>query len=260
MVSLPLINVLDKKALILHYALITIKSRFKGTHLGFVWLVLEPILIFAMLFVVFSSIRIGREEDFKIYLLSGVLFYHIFTRGTLFGMSSLHGNKSILSSLNIKREFFIATSTLAISLITIAEMFAFFILLAFFQFSLNWTMILLPIPIVLMLILVLGFSYMLSIVRIYFKDIQRTWPIIVHALFFVTPIFWYLKDAPDTILLEIHKFNPMGQIIELVHKLVVFGEVPPLQDWLYTVIMVFSILFIGYAIFKKYEYRILEEM
>jgi len=254
-----LINVLDKKTLILHYALITIKSRFKGTHLGFAWLVLEPILIFTMLFVAFTSIRI-REEDFAIYLLSGVLFYHIFTRGTLFGMSSLHGNKSILTSLNINREFFVAVSTLAISLITIAEMFAFFILLALFQFSPNWTMILLPIPIILMLILVLGFSYMLSIVRFYFKDIQRTWPIIVHALFFVTPIFWYLKDAPDTILLEIHKFNPMGQIIELVHKLIVFGEVPPLQDWLYVIIMVFSILFIGYAIFKKYEYRILEEM
>jgi len=111
-----------------------------------------------------------------------------------------------------------------------------------------------------MLILVLGFSYILSIARIYFKDMQRTWPIIAHALFFVTPIFWYLKDAPDTILLEIHKFNPMGQIIEIVHKLIVFGEVPPLQDWLHAVIMVFSILFIGYAIFKKYEYRIIEEI
>jgi len=255
-----LINVLDKKALILHYALITIKMRFKGTHLGFVWLVVEPVLIFAMLYVVFTTIRIGREEDFAIYLLSGVLFYHIFTRGTLFGMASLQGNKSILMSLNIKREFFVAASTLAISLITIGEILAFFVLLALFEFSPNWTMILLPIPIVLMLILVLGFSYMLSITRIFFKDIQRTWPIIAHALFFVTPIFWYLKDAPDTILLEIHKFNPMGQIIELVHKLIVFGEVPPLQDWLYTVIMVFSILFIGFAIFKKYEYKILEEM
>lgn len=255
-----MINILDKKALILHYALITIKSRFQGTHLGFAWLVIEPILIFAILFVVFSSIKIGRDEDFKIYLLSGVLFYHIFMRGTLFGMNSLHGNQSILKSLNIPREFFIAVSTLAISLITIAEISAFLILLALFQFSPNWTIFLLPIPIALMLILVLGFSYMLSIVRIYFKDIQRTWPIIVHALFFVTPIFWYLKDAPDTLLLEIHKFNPMGQIIELVHKLIIFGEVPPLQDWLYAVIMVFSILFIGYAIFKKYEYRILEEI
>jgi len=183
-----LINILDKKALILHYALITIKMRFKGTHLGFAWLVLEPVLIFTMLYVVFTSIRI-REEDFAIYLLSGVLFYHIFTRGTLFGMGCLQGNKGILTSLNIKREFFVAVSTLATSLITIGEMLAFFVLLALFQFSPNWTMILLPIPIILMLILVLGFSYMLSIIRIYFKDMQRTWPIIVHALFFVTPIF-----------------------------------------------------------------------
>jgi len=55
--------------------------RFKNTYLGFLWTAIEPLLYFTVLYVVFTSIR-DREETFAIYLITGIMLFHIFARGT----------------------------------------------------------------------------------------------------------------------------------------------------------------------------------
>ena len=128
---------------------------------------------------------------------------------------------------------------------------------AFFNFIPSPTIIFLPIVVGLLLVLTLGLSYILSIIHVFVKDIQIVWGILVHALFFVTPVLWYLEDADD-FLLSIHRFNPVGLISELGHEIVVFRQVPPLNDWLYAATFSFIIFFVGYVIFQKYESKIVE--
>ena len=101
MIRIPLANLRTKTSLISELAILNLKIRFKGTYLGLLWAGLEPLLIFLLLYTVFTSIRIGTEENFAIYLLSGILFYHLFSRGTLSGMQSLRSNVGILKSLKI---------------------------------------------------------------------------------------------------------------------------------------------------------------
>ena len=129
----------------------------------------------------------------------------------------------------------------------------------FFQFIPNYTLVFFPISIILLLVLILGFSYILSIVNVFLKDIQLIWAILTQTLLFVSPIFWYLKDSNE-ILFAIHSINPLGQLIEINHKLIILGEIPPLSDWLYTSGIIFGILFLGYYLFKKFEQKILEEL
>ena len=99
---------------------------------------------------------------------------------------------------------------------------------------------------------------MLSIVLVYVKDIQPLWSVFVHALIFVTPIFWYVDDMGG-IALEIQKINPLGQLIEMAHK-VVFGELPTFNEWAYSATIIFAILFVGYWVFQKFENRIVERL
>jgi len=94
-----------------------IKIRFKGTYLGFAWTAIEPTLTFIILFLVFTSIRIRIEENFGIYLLTGIFIYHIFVRGTAGGLASLRSNRGVLESLNIRKEFFPVATTAATSLL-----------------------------------------------------------------------------------------------------------------------------------------------
>ena len=235
-----------------------VKLRYMGTNLGFLWNALEPLLTFVLLYVVFTSIR-ERPEDFAIYLLTGVTLYHVFTRGTIAGLGSLRGNKNIITSLNIGNEFFPIVAVGSIALTTIVEIVVLLALFPVFGFVPSFTIVLLPLVVLLMLVLVMGLSYLLSVLSIFLRDIQPIWGVIVHAVFFISPIFWYV-DNVDGILLDILQFNPPGLIIDLAHKVAVFGEIPPLSDWLYITTFVLAIFFFGFFIFKKYENRIAEEL
>ena len=258
MVFFPLVNLWYTRTVVFYFAILNIKMRFKNTYLGFLWAALEPLLYFVVLYVVFTSIR-DRGETFAIYLITGIMLFHIFGRGTTGGLTSLTSNSGIIKSLKVNREFFPVVATLAIGILAFVDVGVFFGLMPIFQFVPTWTIILLPIPLLLLMILILGLSYFLTIINVFVKDVVPLWTIFVHALLFISPIFWRIDDV-DGILLQIQSINPLGQLIEISHKLVINGQIPPLSDWAYTTLYVFVIFFLGYFVFHKFENKIVEEL
>jgi len=257
LVSAPLIHLWKLRSLIIHFAVLNLKIRFKNTYLGFVWAALEPILYFSVLYVVFTGIR-ESQEFFEIYLITGIMIFHIFSRGTSGGLTSLIINEGIIKSLNIRKEFFPVVATVAIGILAFVDLGVFFGLMPVFEFIPPWTIVFLPVVLALLFLLILGLSYILSIVSIFARDIQIVWTIFVHSLLFISPIFWYV-DKVDGILLEIQKINPLGQLIEIAHTLVINGQIPPLNDWLYTTAIVLGLFFVGYLVFSKMQGRIVEK-
>jgi len=258
LVNLPLVQLWNKRSLLLHFAILNIKLRFKSTYLGVIWAAIEPLLYFTVLYVVFTSIR-ETPENFGIYLITGVILFQIFIRGTAGGLASLTNNSGIIKSLNIRLEFFPVVAIIAISLLAFVDVGVFLGLMPVFQFVPSWTIILLPVVILLLFILMLGLSYFLSIATVFVRDIQHIWTIFSHTLLFVSPIFWYVDDV-DGILIQIQKINPLGQLIEIAHHLVIDGQIPAFSDWLYTTIFVLAIFFSGFFVFRIFENKITEEL
>ncbi len=248
--------------LVFHFAILNIKMRYKSSYLGVMWTAIEPLLYFTVLYVVFTGIR-DRGDDFAIYLITGVMLFHIFTRGTMAGTSSITGNGGLLKALRIKKDFFPVVATAATAILALVDLGVFFGLMPVFDFVPTWTIILLPLPFILLFVLILGISYLLSITNVFVRDVQIIWSIFSHTLIFISPIFWKIDNVRGTggeVLLTIHQFNPLGQIIEISHKLVLDGEVPPLGEWLYTSIFVISIFLVGYFTFQKLQEKVVEEL
>ena len=244
--------------LVLYFAISNVKLRFKNTYFGIIWSALEPLLYFIVLYVVFTSIR-DRGEDYAIYLITGIMIFHIFSRGASGGLSSITNNHGIIQSIRIKREFFPIVATTSSAILAIVSVGVFLGLMPVFQFIPTYTIFLIPLVLILLFIMILGISFFLSVSTVLIKDIKLIWPIFSHSLLFISPIFWHV-DSAKGILLDILKINPLGQLIELGHKLVIDGEIPPLNDWLYTTAWVFGILLFGYFIFYKLQERIVEEL
>jgi len=248
----------NRLSVIFHFALLHIKVRFKYTYFGFAWAAIEPMLYFIVLFVVFTAIQ-QQGEDFAIYLISGIMIYHIFVRGTSGGLSSLLANVGLLTSITMKRDFFPVVATVAIGILSIVDVAVFFGLMPVFNFVPPWTLVLIPIPLILLLILILGLSYLLSITVVFVRDIQFIWSIFLQSLLFISPIFWYV-DKVSGVLSYIQAVNPLGRLIEITHNLAIDGTIPPLEEWLYTSSLIAIIFFVGYFVFQKWQKRIVEEL
>ena len=257
MTSYPLIDLWKNRSLILHFSWINIKLKTTGSFLGLIWAALEPLLMFLVLYVVFTTIRGKGGPEFAMYLISGLILYQLFRNGTMGGLNSLRQNSGILNSLNINKDIFPTINAGTTFLTLFVNLGVLFALMPIFGFVPSWTLVFLPIIIGLFLILVLGVCYLLSIVYVYVRDIQPIWSIVSYALLFVSPIFWYVSEV-DGILLTIQSINPIGQVIELAHSVVVFGTIPPILDWVYTSSIIFGIFFAGYFIFHKLEKNIVE--
>jgi len=256
--SIQSLDIKNRLSLIFYFAILNIKIRFKNTQLGFLWAAIEPFLYFIVLYIVFTNIQ-KTSENFSIYLITGVMIYHIFLRGTSGGLGSLVANIGILESVNIRRIFFPIVSTAAIGLLAFVDLAVFFAFMVIFGFTPPWTIVFLPLVLLLVIILIQGLSFLLSIINVYAKDIQNIWTIFLHTLLFISPVFWYLENVGGA-LIEIHKINPVGQLIEISHKLVIDGQIPSINDWAYTTSIVFGIFFLGYFVFHKLENKIVEDI
>jgi len=255
---LPALYFQYRFSLILHFAILSIKTRFKNTYIGLIWTVIEPLAYFVVLYVVFSTIR-PRETDFAIYLLTGILFFQVFSKGTTGGLTSLVSNSGIMQSVSIRRIFFPIVSTVSVGILAFIDVGVFFGMMPIFQFVPSWTIILLPIPLILLLVLIMGLSFLLSVVNVYVRDTQHIWGIVIRSLFFVSPIFWNPKDV-DGILLQIQKINPFGQLIDISHKLVIDGQIPPISEWAYTTLIICGIFVLGYFVFNRLQEKIVEDL
>lgn len=244
--------------IVFYFAVSNIKLRYKNTYFGIIWSALEPLLYFVVLYIVFTGIR-SNSDDFAIYLITGIMIFQIFSRGTSGGLSSIMANGGIIKSISIKREFFPIVTTTTAGILSLVSLGVLLGLMPVFQFVPTFTIFLFPVVLILLFVLILGLSFFLSVLAVFVKDIQLIWPIFTHTLLFVSPIFWYV-DKTEGILLKIQQINPLGQLIEIGHQLVIDGVIPPLNDWLYTATLIFGILFLGYFIFHKLQEKIVEEL
>lgn len=247
------------KSLIWTLAVIDLKIKYRNSVLGFFWTFLEPLLLLAVLYLVFTNIFKSDIEYFPLYLLLGIIIWNVIVRTTSFSLTSIIDRKGILTQINFPREIFVISSSITVLLMFIFEFMAFGIFLGIFQFLPPVSALLLPYILLLLFIFVLGLSFALSSLNVYFRDVQFIWTVILHAGFFLVPIFYSLEILPQEIR-RIIVLNPMAQIIEMAHNTVLYNVLPSLEDLTYTTVIVVVTFFVGYFIFKRLEGKMVEEL
>ena len=206
----------DKNRAILREMVATdFKVRYQGSVLGYLWSLLKPLFLFAILYIVFTYIiPLGKAvEHYPVYLLTGIVLWNFFTEATMQGASSIVSRGDLIRKVSIPRYLVVLASTLSalinlgLSLIVVVV----FALLNGVVPSFEWLLI---IPIVVQLVIfALGVSFLLSALYVKFRDITYIWEIFLQAGFYATPIIYPLAMVPEN-LQKWFFLNPMAQIIQ----------------------------------------------
>jgi len=250
-------EVWDFKYLIRSFAISDLKSRYRNSALGFAWTIIEPLLMLTILYLVFTHVMKFEIENYPLYLLLGIILWNNFSRGTSMGMASISNRASIIKNVYFPKEVLPLSSAITSFLMLCFEFLIFIVFLGVFQFVPSLTVLYL-IPLVgLLFLLILGISFFLSVLNVKLKDLQFIWTIILQAGFFVSPIIYRLDMFPQEVQ-RILLINPVAQILDMAYGFTLEGSLPLVEDVLYTVIVVFSILCFGYLVFRKYQRTIVE--
>ena len=247
------------KGLLFNFAISDLKIRYKSSALGIAWSLIEPLIMLGVLFFVFSTLFKFEIPNFPIYLLLGLITWNFFKNSTNFALLSLVNRTSLITQVYFPRSIPAISSCLSASIMLIIELGVLGIFMVILGFVPPITILLLPLVFLMGLVIVLGISLPLSVLNVKFRDMEFIWGIVIHAGFFLTPIFYQFDMLPEYIQ-NILQFSPTVQIVTMAHHLTLYGDLPSTTTILYSIFSTLLILAIGYGVFRKLQARIVEDL
>lgn len=226
------------------------KKKYKRTVLGMAWSVLAPLLQLLVMRLVFTQFFGRNMEHYTTYLFCGTLVFAYFNESTTQGMSSLMGNASIFSKVNVPKYLFLFSKNIQ-TLINFGLTLVVFFFMAFLDgVAFNWKFILLLYPICCQVLFNIGVGLILSALYVFFRDIQYLWGIFTQLLMYLSAIF-YTIDSYSTMMQCAFLLNPVYLFIRYFRKIVLEATVPSLGFHLLMLFYAAAALGVGCLIYKK---------
>ena len=262
-----------------HYALVVFKElvktnfklRYQGSYLGVLWSVLQPLMLFAVMYVVFVKFLKFTDgtPTFPISLLCGTCLWQFFTESTSMGMRSIV-DRGDLRKIHFPNYIIVAATTMG-SMISLAINLGVVILFGFFAHAHYTWRVITVIPSILQLYAIsLGVALLLGSLYVYFRDIGHIWDVILQALFYATPIIYPLsmvqKNPKFSWAADFMMLMPTTQtIMDIRHNLLSPEYVPTIWTvvdnkilCLIPYVLSVLVLWLGVHVFRKYSAKFAE--
>jgi ABC-2 type transport system permease protein len=244
------------------------KKTYFGTVLGYVWSLLRPLLLFAVLLFVFTKIiRIGSGvPHYAVLLLFNVVLFGFFSEATQTAVTSVVNQEGIVRKTQFPR-LVIPLSVVVTSLFNFAVNLI--VVLVFILASgvpPRWTWLLFPLIVAVLFIFTTAMSLLLSSLYVRFRDASIIWGVVSAALFYATPVLYPIEAVPSAYR-EVIMLNPLTPLFEQARRWVIDpgapGAVSAADGWTFLLApaaLFFAICVIGVWYFNREAPRIAEQL
>lgn len=212
------------------------KVKYQDSILGYLWSVLKPLFMFAILYVVFLKVlRVGANiENWTVALLCGVVLWQFFSDVTGGALKSIVHNGNLLRKIKFPRYIIVVSNTIS-AFVTLAINSVVIVLFAAINGVPLGAGLFVLIPLILELVVFsLGVALILSAVYVKFRDIQYIWDVVSQGLFYGSAIIFPVSmiatvgDNLGDLLTKVALANPVAQIIQDVRHVAINPDVPSL--------------------------------
>ncbi len=231
-----------------------LKVKYRRSTLGFLWSILNPLLMALVINAVFSNLFRFNIEYFIVYYLTGSLIFNFMTEATSASLTSVLGAASLIKKVYIPKYIFPLEKCLFAFVNMLFSSVAVIIVIIIKRMPVHWTAVLFIFPMLCALVFSLGMSLILSSVNVFFRDVGHLYSVWTVAWMYLTPII-YPKEILPEIILKIMNLNPMFYYVEYFRDVVMYGTVPSLTVHLMCIVYALLFLAIGLIVFKKQQDR-----
>jgi ABC-type polysaccharide/polyol phosphate export permease len=244
------------QGLIWAFALTNLRNRYKQRYLRAAWAVINPLVLMLIFTVVFSRVAKLSSEGlpYPIFNFTALIPWMFFASSLGFCVYCLNGQFNLITRVNFPKVTIPLGSILATCFdfaIGLALLMIFFFI---YHIKVGFNAFLV-IPIILIqIIFTVGVGLIIAIANVYLRDVQSALPIMIQAWMLLSPVGYSLQQVGEK-LRFFYLLNPMAGILDS-YRMVLLHNQPP-NPYYMTMALIISCLtlFIGYAIFKKYEKR-----
>lgn len=191
------------------------KLRYQGSVLGYAWSLLQPLFFFAILYFVFTYLKVSKGvPNYPAYLLIGIILWSFFREITSQGLTSIVGRGSLIRKISIPRWIIILSSSIS-AIISLGFNLIILIALLFINHvNLMTTAFWFPLLILEVYIFALGISLFLSANYVKYRDVSYIWDVLMQGGFYLTPIIYPITKIPNHLVQKLIMLNPISQAIQ----------------------------------------------
>lgn len=242
-----------------------LKVRYADALLGYVWSVLEPLLMGAIYWFVFTKIferKVGGEP-YIIFLLAAMLPWMWFNSGLTEGAKALRSQRRLVASTSLPRQIWVFRSVGAKGMEFLFSIPVFITFTFFFPPEVNSHVWLVPVGILIQLALLLGFGFLLSPLMMLFRDLEPLIRVTTRMLFYASPVIYGINDIaqrgiPES-LQQVYPWNPLAGMIEC-YRAGFFGGDVRWDAITISAVLSVGVFVVGWKVFMKLESRVLKEI
>lgn len=214
------------------------RLRYAGSALGYVWSLGRPLLLFAVMYAVFTKVlRVGAGiENYPLMLLLAIMLWSFFAEATGGSVTVLVARADLLRKVAFPSIALPLSVVLTASVAMLLNLVAVAVFLLHAGIEPTWSWLWLPLLFVELLLVTTGVSLVLSAMFVQFRDVGQIWEVLAQALFYATPVIYPLSLVPPNLdILGVRAetlvtANPLAQVIEQVRRIVVQGRGGGLGD------------------------------
>jgi len=237
--------------LIKHMTWRSLASRYKGSALGFLWTLVNPIMLMFVYTFVFKIIfqQKAAGVPFEVYLMTGILAWNFFSTAAIQASVSLVSGASLVNKSTFPRIVLPVSAVLANAvnyLVALPLLFAFIFVSGVRP---TFAIFLLPFAFLLLTVIAIGLGALLASLMPFFQDLQHLIEVFFTMWLFLTPIVYDISLIPER-WRSWYALNPMVGIVEFIHT-VFLGQ--PLHEKSLGISLVgtLGIVLIGLLIFRR---------
>jgi lipopolysaccharide transport system permease protein len=214
-----------------------IEARYRGTTLGFLWVVVYPLMMLSVYAFVFGGVFNSRwggnggMKDFMVMLYCGLIVHAIFSETLTRSPSAILSNPSYVKKVVFPLEL-LPLCHLASSLFNAAigiGLICLFLLIQ--QQTIPLTAALFPLVLLPLLMLTAGLAWILAAIGVFFRDVSQIIGVVMSVLLFLSPVFYPTSSAPNAAQRLIY-LNPLTFPIEQLRGVLILGQQPDWRHWL----------------------------
>lgn len=235
------------------------KLRYQNSFLGYFWTLIKPLLLFGVIYLVFSVFMESPIENYPVYLLLGIIVWNFFSEATLMGMNSLMAKRDLVTKIYFPRSIIIFASTIS-SLVTLLLNLVIFLLFMFISgVEVQFVAFFFIVYVLEVYMIATGVAFLLSALYLRFRDMQHIWEILLQIGFWLTPIIYPVTIVP----FQYHRFiflNPLARVIEYSRDIFIRHHIPEFSLNVVLFVMAVVIFGGGFLIFNKQSATIAEKI
>jgi lipopolysaccharide transport system permease protein len=237
-----------------------LKLKYRGSVLGFVWSLANPVLMIAVYTVAFTYILQLRTPGFVFYLMLGILAWTFFANAISMSAGAVVDNGGLVRSVWFPRAILpIATVLFNFAQYLLTLLVFLPILMLLYRVPPAAPMVVFPVFLILQLIFTAGIALLLAVGTAFFRDVRHLVEVALPMLFWATPVVYETTQLPARVQILL-LLTPISPYVTAYHDVFYYRQWPAAETWLLAVVYAAAALASGLWLMTRTEYQLTERI